>query len=677
MAASARLGSGLFGLALGLALLPRLGLFAGFAGANLAWPWQFDYDEGVNLHAAWALAHGMDIYFANPPDRFLSAPYPPLLYVLTAPLLWLGGLGLPGPRLLVFAATLAIAALLAYLTRREGLPWPGALACGALWLALSPVIIWATLYKQDMVALACGLGGLALLGAGDRLPTARQESVALTLFLLAFFTKQSALAPAAAGVAWLFLRDWRAGLRLAITLALLLLGGVIALLVLSGGGFWDHAITYQTYPWLAEFWRRLLGRLAGEYWPLLLIGGLVAGPLLGGWLERLGRAAQAWRVSGLRAIAATITERGALVRVLTVAGATDRATRDLTLPLAVVYLGAATGSVMIQAGYAGANYNHLLDLFPPLIWLAGRGLAGWTAPGRWAQVSALGVAGLALVQAGVLWQPQPLGLAGWYSTSYWPSIARDGEMQGRQKLVQAAVGDIYSEDDTLLLLNGRQPVYDDPDTIATMGDRGGWDERQLVQDLRDRRFPLVLLRHGAWRWSRAAGAAFAAGYDLTFAGTLDVYKPKVYPDGPARRFDCDLGHPAELRLLGASLSPGAGQAGVSAGSDLKIALDWQAVRAPGDYATFVHLLDSAGKQVAGRDNPHSATGQPTTAWSLDQPTRELTDLPLPLGVAPGLYHLIGGVYGTAAGGFQAVPVACPAAAQRVGDAVDLGAVRVR
>ncbi len=647
MGIRAQRAGGLLGGLLGVLLLPRLALFAGFTGANLAWPWQFDYDEGVNLHAAWALAHGTAIYRANPPDHFLSAPYPPVLYILSAPLLWLGGLGLTGPRLLVLAATLAVAAILAGLTRREGLPWLGALACGALWLAVSPVIIWATLYKQDMVALACGLGGLAVLGAGDRLPTRRQERVALALFALAFFTKQSALAPAAAGVAWLLLRDRRAGLRVGGMLAAGLAAGIVVLLALSGGGFWDHAIVYQTYPWLAEFWRRLVSRLAGEYWPLLISGALVAGPPLGAWLGRLAQTAsrRAWPTPGL--------------------------------PLAVVYLGAATGSVMIQAGYSGANYNHLLDLFPPLIWLTGRGLAGWAAPERRGWLPALAVAGLALGQALWLWQPQPLGLAGWYSTSYWPSAARAGEMQGRQTLLRAAVGDLYSEDATLLLLNGRLPVYDDPDTIATMGDRGGWDERQLVQDLRDRRFPLVLLRHGAWRWSRAAGAAFAAGYDLTFGGTLDVYRPKVYPATPALRLDCDLGRPAALRLLGASLSPGAGQAGVAAGSDLKIALDWQAISAPGDYATFVHLLDVAGKQVAGRDNPHSATGQPTTAWALDKPTRELTDLPLPAGLAPGLYRLIGGVYGTAGGGFQAVPVACPDAARRVGAAVDLGPVRVR
>ena len=79
-----------------------------------------DYDEGVNLHAAWLLAHGDNIYLPNPPDRFISAPYPPLMYLLTVPTLWLGGLQLLGPRLIVLAGTLAIGGLLVYLVRREG-----------------------------------------------------------------------------------------------------------------------------------------------------------------------------------------------------------------------------------------------------------------------------------------------------------------------------------------------------------------------------------------------------------------------------------------------------------------------------------------------------------------------------------------------------------------------------
>ena len=170
---------------------------------------------------------------------------------------------------------------------------------------------------------------------------------ALALFALAFFTKQSALAPAAAAVVWLFLRDRRAGLRFAAALLAALAGGFALLLAVSRGGFWQHAIVYQALPWLFDFWRRLAGRLAGEYWPLLLIALAVCALALAEWIPRLRQA---------RARAA-----------------------DLAPPLVAVYAAAALGSVMIQAGYVGANYNHLLDLCPPLVWLTG---AGWPARRR-------------------------------------------------------------------------------------------------------------------------------------------------------------------------------------------------------------------------------------------------------------------------------------------------------
>jgi hypothetical protein len=630
---------GFASLLIALLLVPRLVQFVTFSTGLVTWHWQMDYDEGVNLHAAWLLAHGDNIYLPNPPDRFISAPYPPLMYLLTVPTLWLGGLQLLGPRLIVLAGTLAIGGLLAYLVRREGAGWPGAVLAGATWFALTPVIIWGALYKQDMIALALGLAGLAVLQAQ---PQGRGRYWALALFALAFFTKQSALAPAAAGVAWLFLRDRRAGLRFGGLLLAVLVAGFVFLMGVSRGGFWEHAIVYQTFPWALSDWRRVIGRLTGEYGALTLIAGVVALWGLGGWLRRL---------------------RGAnLVR------------DNLELALPMLYALAATGSLMIQAGYAGANYNHLLDIFPPLIWLLGRALAGArtvrTAP-QW--VLAAGLYTLMLIQ---VWLPQ--GPERWYSMIYWPSAARSTEMARLATLLRDTPGEIYTEDATLVLLDGRALAYDDPDTSAVMGQRGLWDERRVVQDLRDRRFPLIFTRHGAYRWSRAGLAAFDDSYEPAFQGSIDIYRPRVYPLRPQYTLGCEMGSPAELRLAGVSLGPGLAADGIAAGSDLRLALYWDALRPPGDYATFVHLIDATGKTVAARDNPHSAAGRPTSAWAPGTSVTEITDLPLPAGLAPGAYRLIGGVYSTAGGQFQAVPVACPAAPERrVGDAVDLGAVPVR
>lgn len=68
-------------LAVGLVMLPRVLEFAGHSWEMLLFPWQIDYDEGVNLNAAWLLSHGANIYKPNTPDHFISALYPPLFYI--------------------------------------------------------------------------------------------------------------------------------------------------------------------------------------------------------------------------------------------------------------------------------------------------------------------------------------------------------------------------------------------------------------------------------------------------------------------------------------------------------------------------------------------------------------------------------------------------------------------
>src|SRR5687768_6683902 len=131
-------------------LFPRLLLFAQTSGSLLSWPWQFDYDEGINLNATLQLARGYNIYRHNGPEGFLSAPYPPLFYLLNAPITWLTGPQLASGRIFSLIATLAIAVLLAVIVRRITGAWTAGVLAGALWLSLSPVIVWSTLYKQDM-----------------------------------------------------------------------------------------------------------------------------------------------------------------------------------------------------------------------------------------------------------------------------------------------------------------------------------------------------------------------------------------------------------------------------------------------------------------------------------------------------------------------------------------------
>src|SRR5438045_1703780 len=92
----------------GVLLLPRLLIFAQMGASMLAWPWQFDYDEGINLSAAYQLATGHNIYQHNGPDSFISSPYPPFLFILNAPFLWITGPSLTPGRVIAVISTLAL-----------------------------------------------------------------------------------------------------------------------------------------------------------------------------------------------------------------------------------------------------------------------------------------------------------------------------------------------------------------------------------------------------------------------------------------------------------------------------------------------------------------------------------------------------------------------------------------
>src|SRR5688572_18802788 len=416
--------AGIFGAAFGL-LFDRLYLFAQTSGSLLSWPWQFDYDEGINLNATLLLAGGQNIYRHNGPEGFLSAPYPPLFYLLNAPITWLTGPQLTAGRIFSLIATLAIAVLLAVIVRRITGAWTAGVLAGALWLSLSPVIVWSTLYKQDMPALALGLGGLAW--ALTR-PNDKRLYVPALLFALAFYTKQSAISAAAATALWLLLRDTRLGSRF-----VLIMVALVPLSFLSGnlilmGGLWEHLVGNHALPWSLGQFSRYIGRLWGEHWALLLL----AGATLAGMMAALFRRGQD----------------------------TNLRTR-LASPWGLAGLYSLTGgaSMLLQAGYEGANYNHLLDGLVPACMLAGLAAGGMArnyelritnyeldkgaSSTRW---KALTIGGLILGAVLLTFQSASFTHPNLWYLGSWPSASRDELMNKLSSLIAATPGDIFSED---------------------------------------------------------------------------------------------------------------------------------------------------------------------------------------------------------------------------------------
>jgi len=466
------------GLLVAWQLLPRLGLFVWVSAASLRYSWVIDAAEAVNIQSAYTISQGHDPYGTDP-NGFIATPYPPVYLALAALWLRLGGLALFGGRAISLAATCAVAALAGYLVARETGQRSAGLLAGLLFLACGPTIVWAAFYRQDLLALAFGLAGLAWLA---RWPHGPWVYGALVPFVLAVYTKQSALAAPLAGCLYVLWRDRRGGLRFALACAAALALPLVPLDLATHHGFWrqvvaDHAL------WQFDSFQRHLQRLVSYHRYLLALAALGFALLL-----RLRRPS-----------------------------------------LLVTYAPLAAGTI-VGSGVVGANNNHLLEPLLASCILVGV-LVGLCAA-RWRQPSAAALLVATLLLLAV--QLPQLGAVGaWYDTTLLPSAMRAERLTQVTELVRQGQGEILTDDSFLLLRAGKTGAYQNVPMLGALASAGRWDESPLLQDLARHRFALIVIDTDVTRpeltgvyWSPAVLAALQRYYRLLYRDIVFTYAPR-------------------------------------------------------------------------------------------------------------------------------------------------------
>jgi hypothetical protein len=662
-----------------LLLLPHLFFFVGAGVSRVAWPWQIDYAEGVNLDAAWLLSQGYNIYYHNGPDSFISAPYPPFLFILTVPFQWLFGPSFTAGRAIALISTIIVAALIAYIVwkltsigRRicpqqgkttkvsflssfvfRTLGFPSSVFAGALWLSLSPVIVWSAFFRQDIPSMCLDLAGLVVMLRARSARRLGAALVAILLFTLAFYTKQSALAGAAATCTWLVVRDWRFGLRFTASLGASILLPFLTANLLLQGALWEHLVGYHSLPFSEKRFMSSVNPLLREYWPTLLIAFLTLAVLVAYALPRRN-------TSALRQVR-----------------------RWWHSPLALIALYTLFGwaSTVITIGYEGAIFNHLLDGLLPtciLVGLAAYYPANWLArhlQNPQYRLVGLGLTGLLsvafVVQLTLFNPPQT-----WLSPG-WPSDQRNGELQGISQVISQTPGDMFSEDSYLLLANGKLPIYEDASTFVPLANLHKWDDSAFNKSLRDRRFSLIILYQGGGRWTQEGLRAFTDSYEMKFRGSVEVYEPKLFPDSAQYSLLCNLTHEGDtVTLSGYSLPPGVADTGVFPDTTLRVQLLWRTQKPlKANYATYVHLLTDKGDFVAGQDNQDTGATKPTETWSPGQIISDTASLPLHQ-IGEGSYRLVAGMYRLDKGSLGNFTPACEQG-EVYHDAISLGWVNIK
>ena len=496
----------------------------------VSFPYQIDYGEAPELNRAVLISQGLPVYvdWSRPP--YQMANYTPLYPAVASIGVMFRGADFFFGRLVSFLSTLAAAGLIGGIAWSLGAGWRGAAIGGLLYLAAHPVWNWGAFQRVDAMAVALELAGMALFTYGwVRQRLAWGVWVSVLVFVLAAYTRQTVVAGAVACYGYLLWRSPRLAFGAIGAYAGLGLGVFGVFQIVTGGQFWRHIGDGNLNRWSWDIFFHYWGpfwRL--QHWAFGLVGvGIVA--------SMVGRRAQI-PLLYLAASAATALTMGKV-------GSNVNYLLQLCAALALG-VGIVTGEVSRVAG----RLPRLLSPVPHVL------LSVWVlvglqqlyhvphGPGDASrrQSSVTGVMEGVRFIDWPLWRLDPLGtppaaLGERFRAIYLgEQSAADLEHARRAHThVAGMAGEVLSEDMTFTVTAGRR-IYLQPFEFSQLAEQGDWDQMQLLEDVRQRRFGVVVLRfrlgdEPTWHGERINAPlrqALEAGYRLEANyGDYFVYRP--------------------------------------------------------------------------------------------------------------------------------------------------------
>ena len=415
-------------------------LFLRHGWEALAFPYPLNYGEGPLLDQSVRLAQFQNIYRTDlAVAPYVVSNYPPLFMLAQVPFVWLFGPALWYGRLISLISVAAVALFVGLTLNALTRDRIASIAGGLIFPAMPYVVRWSALSRVDSLGLALSWAGLFVVA---RWPERRWSVfVSALLLVAAVYTRQTyVLAAPLAAFVWLAAQGQR---RRALETAAIAGGAGLVLFallnILTGGGFFLNTVTAN----LNDFhWERVSLNALGAFvaCPLLLLGSFAF--LL--FTPRKGN--RSWWLVGPYLLA--------------------------SIPSAVL------------VGKVGSDVNYLLELSAALGLATGAFIA-WQRKRprlRIALIALLAVQVLALAQSSRV----PSGLQNYV-------IEQRGEVAQLSRMVANANGPVLTDDYMgLLPLQGRS-IYFQPFEMTQLYRDGDWDQRPLIKDLEEERFPMIMI----------------------------------------------------------------------------------------------------------------------------------------------------------------------------------------
>ncbi|HEX6386314.1 MAG TPA: hypothetical protein VF177_16705 [Anaerolineae bacterium] len=420
--------------------------FLRHAGGVLVFPYEMTNGEGLVLRDAANIRQGLPVYTDPGSTPYIVSIYTPLFPAAAALASFATGVNLAATRSVAILSTVLCAIVIGAIIYRSTRAVTPSLAGGLAFLGSLFVYQWAVFGRVDTLALLLSLISVAII-----LHCGRGACVVLAaLFcLLAFYTKQTAVASTMAISLFLFLRSRRLALTFVGVFATLTFLTFVILNSASRGQFYLHTFAYNVLPYS-------LNTAAGYLRALVLLYPFVV-------------------AAGL----------GYLVYAL-------RPQREVPLP--AIYAVAA-GMTALTAGRTGSSINHLLELVAALMILGG---IAWAESRRRVGLVTGSLLPLLLV-AQLLWPGvfERTVLARYYQPSpvfgYTPGAADFQACRELDRFVAESEGPTLAEDVAIAIRHGREPIGNA--WVLNVLHRGPLEKgySQLKSDIESRRFALVLL----------------------------------------------------------------------------------------------------------------------------------------------------------------------------------------
>ncbi|MBN1888403.1 MAG: phospholipid carrier-dependent glycosyltransferase [Thermoflexales bacterium] len=236
-----RIGKTLYTVLMALALVVFIAYFAiyvMYAGALFRFPLDYDQGEGFELNDAILFSQGQWPYRDNEAYPFYASNYPPLFHLMMVPLVWILGRTLLAGRILSFAATLVVGAVVGWIVMRKTRQAALAALCGLMVFASNYIYHVGPLARLHLTMVMFELLAIAVLAEIKDAPGGKGKLLlGLALLTCAGWTKQLALATVVAAFVYLLWRWPRQAFKAGLGFALVN-GALFLAINLATGGQW-------------------------------------------------------------------------------------------------------------------------------------------------------------------------------------------------------------------------------------------------------------------------------------------------------------------------------------------------------------------------------------------------------------------------------------------------------